>query len=230
MNSVEIQQEEQNEIQPEEQREEQNEIQQEENLEGKETTLQDKKKKIRGAIVECAIYVCIALICFIVVPKYVVQRTQVSGPSMEETLQDEDSLLVEKLSYRFGKPERFDIVVFYHFLNPDNRDKKDSSCYEFYVKRIIGLPGETVQIDGEDIYINGEKLQENYGKDPISYQGVAEEPFTLDEDEYFVLGDNRTVSKDSRYAEVGNIKREDLVGKVWLRLYPLKEFGFLDHQ
>ena len=98
--------------------------------------------------------------------------------------------------------------------------------YDFYVKRIIGLPGETVQIVDDTIYINGEPLEENYGKDPIRNPGVAAEPFTLDDDEYFVLGDNREVSQDSRYEEVGNIKRDKIVGKAWLRIYPISKFGF----
>ena len=156
---------------------------------------------------------------------------------MESTLQDKDNILVEKLSYRFGDPKRFDIVIFYHFFDDEFaedgekvvHDKTDEESYDFYVKRIIGLPGETVQIVGETIYINGEPLEENYGKDPITYEGVAEEPIKLGEDEYFVLGDNREVSQDSRYEEVGNIKKDLIVGKAWLRLYPLKKIGFLTH-
>lgn len=186
-------------------------------------------KKILGGIAEFLVYVLIAVVCLMVVPKYVVQRTEVSGDSMERTLQNEDNILVEKLSYRFGDPERFDIIVFYHFYDDDYQDKKDEECYDYYVKRIIGLPGETVQIVEDTIYINGEPLEENYGKDPIDYQGVAAEPFTLGEDEYFVLGDNREVSQDSRYEEVGNISRDQIVGKAWLRVYPFNKFGFPKH-
>lgn len=165
-------------------------------------------KKILSGISELLIYILIALVCIFVIPKYVVQRTEVDGPSMEETLHSQDSIMVEKVSYRFGNPKRFDIIVFYHFLDENNQDKKDEDAYDLYVKRIIGLPGETVQIVGETILINGEPLEENYGKDPITLQGVAEEPIVLGDDEYFVLGDNREVSQDSRYEEVGNIKRE----------------------
>lgn len=191
-------------------------------------------KRILSGGLELLLYVMIAVVCIFVVPRYVVQRTQVSGPSMESTLQDKDNILVEKLSYRFGDPQRFDIIVFYHFYDEDYRDKDDEDCYDFYVKRIIGLPGEKVQIvpNEEDdkctIYINDEPLEEYYGKDPITYQGVASEPIVLDEGEYFVLGDNRAVSQDSRYEEVGNIKREDIVGKAWLRIYPFSKFGFLN--
>ncbi|MCR4802840.1 MAG: signal peptidase I [Lachnospiraceae bacterium] len=184
-------------------------------------------KRVLSVFFELALYVAIALMFMIVVPKYVVQRTEVSGPSMENTLKNKDNILVEKLSYRFDKPDRFDIIVFYHFYDENVRDKKDEECYDYYVKRIIGLPGETVQIVDETIYINGNPLKENYGKDPINYQGVASEPFTLGDDEYFVLGDNREVSQDSRYEEVGNINKEDIVGRAWLRVYPFKKFGLL---
>lgn len=192
-------------------------------------------KRILSGIMELMLYVVIALVCIFVIPKYVVQRTEVSGPSMESALQNKDSILVEKLSYRFGEPKRFDVVIFYHFFEDEYEedgqkavhDKKDEDSYEFYVKRIIGLPGETVQIVDETIYINGEPLEENYGKDPISYQGVAADPIKLGDDEYFVLGDNREVSKDSRYAEVGNVKKDLIVGKAWLRVYPFNKIGFL---
>ena len=103
----------------------------------------------------------------------------------------------------------------------------------YYIKRIIGLPGETVQImeDGS-IYINGEKLEESYGREVIQPEtiGRAAEPIVLGEDEYFVMGDNRNNSSDSRTDIVGNIKREDIIGKAWLRIWPLSDFGVLKHQ
>lgn len=184
-------------------------------------------KKILSGITELLLYIVIAVVCIFVIPKYVIQRTEVSGPSMESTLHDGDSIMVEKVSYRFGKPSRFDIIVFYHFFDEDNQDKKDENAYDLYVKRIIGLPGETVQIVGETILINGKPLEENYGKDPITFEGVAEEPIVLGDDEYFVLGDNREVSQDSRYEEVGNIKKDQIVGKAWVRVYPFNKMGFL---
>jgi signal peptidase I len=96
----------------------------------------------------------------------------------------------------------------------------------YYIKRIIGLPGETVYIDYDgNIFINGVKLDEHYGLARISNPGIAAEPLTLGEDEYFVMGDNRNDSMDSRYEDVGNIKRDELVGKAWLRIYPFDSFG-----
>ena len=156
------------------------------------------------------------VLCITFVPRYVLQRTIVSGSSMESTLHNKENLLVEKVSYRFKDPDRFDVIVFY----PYGRESDD-----YYIKRVIGLPGETVQIKGDTIYINGEEIKENYGKDPMVYAGIAEEPLKLADDEFFVLGDNREVSEDSRYEEVGPVKRENIEGKAILRIYPFSEFG-----
>lgn len=174
------------------------------------------KKKIVGIIVEILFYIAIVLFCFNVVPRYMIQRTIVDGDSMMDTLTDRDNLLVEKVSYHLNDPHRFDVIVFY----PYGRDEE-----EYYIKRVIGLPGETVQIIGSQIYINGEVLEENYGKDPIDYAGIVEEPRTLGEDEFFVLGDNREVSQDSRYEEVGFVKRENIEGRAILRIFPFSKFG-----
>jgi signal peptidase I len=139
---------------------------------------------------------------------------------MENTLDDGDNLIVEKLTYRFKDPERFDIIVF-----PFRYEEKT-----YYIKRIIGLPGETVQIVDGDIYINGEILEESYGREVMKYSGQAADPITLGEDEYFVLGDNRNDSSDSRDPSVGLIKRDEIIGRAWLRIWPLSNFGVLKHQ
>lgn len=173
-------------------------------------------RKLRNSIIELCVYVAIIVVCVAFVPKYVLQRTIVDGKSMMDTLKNGENLLVEKVSYHFTDPGRFDVIVFY----PHGRDSSD-----YYIKRVIGLPGETVQIKGEDIYINDKKLEENFGKDPIMDPGIAEEPIKLGDDEFFVLGDNRTVSEDSRYEEVGPVKRENIEGRAILRIYPLSEFG-----
>ncbi len=178
-----------------------------------------RRKKIFGGVVELCIYVAIIILCVTFVPKYVMQRTIVDGTSMLDTLKNGENLLVEKFTYHFVDPERFDIIVFY----PHGRDSDD-----YYIKRVIGLPGETVQIKGEDIYIDDKKLDEDYGKDPISDPGIASRPLKLGEDEFFVLGDNREVSEDSRFEEVGPVKRVNIEGKAILRIYPLSEFGTVD--
>lgn len=173
-------------------------------------------QKIRNALLELIVYAAIVAICIVFVPEYVIQRTIVDGTSMESTLQHKDNLLVEKVSYRFSDPKRFDVIVFYPF-------GKDNDAY--YIKRVIGLPGETIQIIGDTIYINGEELKEDYGKDSMTKSGIAKEPLTLGEDEYFVLGDNRTVSEDSRYPEIGPVTRDKIAGKAILRIYPFSKFG-----
>ena len=168
-----------------------------------------------------SIYLLIVLVMTFLVVTYVGQRTKVSGASMEPTLSDGDNLLVDKISYRFSEPERFDIIVF-----PFRYAEQT-----YYIKRIIGLPGETVYIDDEgQIFINGELLKEAYGKEVIVDPGTAYEMLTLGEDEYFVLGDNRNNSSDSRDPVVGNIHRDELIGKAWMRIYPFSKMGMIKHQ
>lgn len=166
------------------------------------------------------IYIGIVLAVTFLIITFVGQRTHVSGESMENTLDDGDQLIVDKITYRFQDPERFDIIVFpFHY--------KENT---YYIKRIIGLPGETVQIADGAIYINGEVLQESYGREVMQDPGIAAEPITLGEDEYFVLGDNRNQSSDSRDPSVGLIHRDEIIGRAWLRIWPLDSFGILKHQ
>lgn len=153
--------------------------------------------------------------------RFVAQRTDVSGRSMEPTLSDGDALIVDKLTYRFRNPERFDIVVFPFAYENDT----------YFIKRIIGMPGELVQIteDGH-ILIDGEVLPEGYGKEVILDPGRAVSPVYLNEDEYFVMGDNRNNSMDSRDPSVGNVHRDELIGRAWIRIYPFSEFGVVKHR
>ena len=172
-------------------------------------------------ILSTSIYFLIVLILTFLVVTYVGQRTMVIGSSMEPMLSDGDNLIVDKLSYRFNEPQRFDIIVF-----PFRYAEKT-----YYIKRIIGLPGETVFIDETGtIFINGEELQESYGKEIIKDPGRAYEPITLGEDEYFVLGDNRNNSSDSRDPVVGNIHRDEFIGKAWMRIWPFSKMGMIKHQ
>ncbi len=184
-----------------------------------EITEPEGKSSSRGFLYDLIFYAVLIFVCIYIIPNFVIQRTIVDGSSMAETLHDGEHLYVEKLSYRFDALDRFDIIVFY----PYGRDNE-----EYYVKRIIGMPGETIQIIGSDIYINGEILEEHYGKDPITDPGRAENPIILDEDEYFVMGDNRSVSKDSRSSEVGNVKKENIGGRAIFRIKPLSRFGTIE--
>ena len=172
-------------------------------------------------ILSTSIYLLLVLCAAYLIVTYVGQRTQVSGSSMESTLSDEDHLIVDKISYRFRDPERYDIIVF-----PFQYDKDT-----YYIKRIIGMPGETIQIDDSgNIYIDGEILQEAYGREVIKSPGRASEPIVLGDDEYFVMGDNRNNSSDSRDPSVGNIHRNDIIGRAFMRIWPLSKFGILKHQ
>ncbi len=166
------------------------------------------------------IYIGVVLGVTFLIITFVGQRTHVSGESMENTLDNGDQLIVDKITYRFQDPERFDIIVFpFHY--------KENT---YYIKRIIGLPGETVQIADGTIYINGQVLEESYGREVMQDPGIAAEPITLGEDEYFVLGDNRNQSSDSRDPSVGLIHRDEIIGRAWLRIWPLNSFGILKHQ
>jgi signal peptidase I len=168
------------------------------------------------SIISNVLYIAAVLLFSFLIVRYVGQRTEVIGNSMVPTLEDGNQLVTDKITYRFREPERFDIIVFPH-----------EPMHEFYIKRIIGMPGETVEI-GEDgvIYINGEVLEENYGYGQTAPQERTGE-IVLGEDEYFVLGDNREVSLDSRYREVGNIPRSIIIGRAWVRIYPFDQFGLL---
>lgn len=187
--------------------------------------MEEKKKKIRSFAKELLVYVAIVVTCVFLIPNYVMAKNVIKGESMENTLHDKEQILTEMVSYRFSEPKRFDVIVFYHFFDKTNIDKSDKDAYEFYVKRIIGLPGEKVRIEGNTIYINGEPLEEHYGKDPISDSGRAEKEISLGQDEYFVLGDNREVSIDSRSSRVGNVRRDWILGKVCARVYPFDKIG-----
>lgn len=182
--------------------------------------MRQRKKKRKSIVKEMISWVVYLLFLFgavYLIVHYVGGRTEVSGESMNPTLKDKDNLIVDKISYRFSDPARFDIVVFPF--------KYQEGTY--YIKRIIGLPGETVQIQDGTIYINGKKLEESYGAEPIRNPGLASGAITLGQDEYFVLGDNRNNSADSREPSVGNVAREDIVGRAFFRIWPFSELGFL---
>ncbi|WP_099467660.1 signal peptidase I [Konateibacter massiliensis] len=181
---------------------------------------ESENKSVARELLELIMYMVIVLAMAGLIVTFVGQRTMVSGSSMENTLSDKDNLIVDKITYRFSDPKRFDIIVFPYQYEDDT----------FYIKRIIGMPGETVQIIDGDILINGEVLEESYGREVIQSAGRASEAITLGDDEYFVMGDNRNASADSREPDVGNIHRSDIIGRAWVRIWPLDKFGVLKHQ
>ena len=160
------------------------------------------------------IIVVIAFACYLIYAFG--SRVEVSGSSMSPVLDSGDEILMNRLAYDLGSPERFDIAVF----------SKENSSYN--MKRIIGLPGETVQIINNRVCINGVPLDAEDHLGFATIAGAAEYPIQLGEDEYFLLGDNRESSEDSRFAGIGNIKESQLIGKVWLKFQPLNELGLIE--
>ena len=141
--------------------------------------------------------------------------------SMEPTIQTGERFFVNQLAYKFGSPKRGDIIAF------TKAGKENASIH---IKRVIGLPGETIQIKEGKVYINGEVYKEDGDFSEISNPGLADEGISLKKDEYFVLGDNRNNSEDSRFAEVKNVKKKNIEGKLWFQAAPLNKIGFVKHE
>ncbi len=168
------------------------------------------KEKVIDFIKEISVYVIIILI-IILLKMYVISPIRVNGTSMNPTLENGDIMILNKIGYRITKIKRFDIVVIKY---------KD----ELLIKRVIGLPGEKIKYVNNTLYVNGKKLDEEFDK-TYTYNFSLKEigSTTVPDDSYFVLGDNREVSKDSR--SIGFIDREDIVGKSSLTLFPFNRFG-----
>ena len=145
-------------------------------------------------------------------------RTSVVGQSMSKTLNGGDQILVNRFVYKVTDPKTDDIVVFL----PNGNEKS-----HYYVKRVIGCPGDTVQIKNGTVYVNGKAFDEETDVASIEDAGLAAGKRSLGSEEYFVLGDNRNNSEDSRYANIGNIKKDYIIGKAWFRVAPFSEIGFL---
>lgn len=151
-------------------------------------------------------YVYIILIV-VIIRTFLVTPAIVDGESMDNTLADGQIVILNKITYRFNDINRFDIVV---LNNSEDNDK--------IIKRIIGLPNEKIKYSDNKLYINDELIENDY-----NFEGTTDFEYTTGDYEYFVLGDNRKVSKDSRI--LGNFKRKDIVGKVNIRIYPLDRIG-----
>lgn len=190
------------------------------NQEPQENTAKKKPKSAFQELMEWILYLLVIIVLTYLIITFVGQRTKVDGHSMEPTLSHGDNLIIDKLSYRFHDPERYDIIVF-PYQHAENT---------YYIKRIIGLPNETVQIKDGYVYINGVKSEEHYGKEVMRDAKMAADPIVLGEDEYFVLGDNRNNSSDSRDPSVGVLHRNQLLGKAWVRIYPFDTFGVIKHE
>ena len=162
-----------------------------------------------------AVLVCAAAVLLVVFFGY---RVSNAGDSMSPALKNGDVVLVNRLFYRIKGPARGDIIVF----RPGGNENTHYS-----IKRVVGLPGETVQIIDGSVYIDGEEAEGDIYAADIEYAGTAEEPVELGEDEYFVIGDNTGVSDDSRTEDVGNVRLEDICGEAWFVANFGEDFGFI---
>ena len=149
----------------------------------------------------------IIIVAVVLIRTFLVTPAVVEGASMDDTLKDGQIIIINKINYKINDPKRFQIVVVKNISEDDK-----------IIKRIIGLPGETIEYRDNELYVNDELVDDKYGNGPTNDFRV-----TIAKDEYFVMGDNRVVSKDSRL--LGNFKKEDLVGSVEVRLYPFDKFG-----
>lgn len=195
-------------------------------------------KKVLIEVLDYIKIILIALIITNLLNVFVFTLSQVRQSSMEPTLIENHQLIVEKLSYAFSSPKRGDIIVFIDELEVNNSiGAKFKRLYEDMfskltrqeghlrlVKRVIGTPGDTIDIKDGFVYVNGEKLDEPYLSVPTAAKSLTY-PLIVPEDNYFCMGDNRTVSYDSR--DFGSVPIEKIEGKVFLRFWPINKFGLI---
>lgn len=173
----------------------------------------EKKSKLRSFLLEILQTLLLALIFYFIIDSFF-PRVRVENISMKPTLQPGELLLVNKLAYKIGNPQHGDVIVFHYPGNPA----------EDYIKRLIGLPGDEVKVEGGMVYVNGQPLDEPYISAPPSYRGIWEVP----EDSFFVLGDNRNQSSDSH--SWGFVPLENVVGKALIVYWPIDQIKTLTHQ
>lgn len=179
------------------------------------------KRTNENFFIELIKIVIISFFFFVIITTQIARKTQVDGASMVPTLEDGDQVIINVLATKVGTVDRFDIVVF-------------QSVDSYLVKRIIGLPNETIELRSDKLFVNGVEVDQpfldteflkSYREDNRGRQFTTNFKVTLKEDEYFVLGDNRPHSKDSRSSEIGNITKDDMVGLGGFIIYPFNRIG-----
>jgi len=169
-------------------------------------------------LAEWVIVIGLALLLALMARTFLFRITRVTGYSMEPSLSHGDVLFLNRLAYRVGSPRVGDIVAFPYPGDPS----------DFFIKRIIAVPGDVVDLRDNQFFINGELLDDPFTAVPVRLMGNVSFPVTVEEGRFFVLGDNRNGSRDSRYASVGNVYGGDMLGRVAIRIWPFSGFGGVD--
>lgn len=173
----------------------------------------NKSREIAVSVLKWIGEIAVVILLAFFVVRFVGQTLTVRGESLEKTFYNGDVVFVNKIIYRLQDPKKYDMAVFC-------TDSSEETHY--FIKRIVAVPGDTVQIEDGVLKVNGEELSSFPAFSQIKNPGLAKEEITLGEDEYFVMGDNCNNSEDSRVASVGNIKKENMIGKVQMKLYRKK--------
>lgn len=182
--------------------------------EAREKLENDKVRYVLRLLFEIAVTLAFAALVAIVM----FQSVTMQESAMEPTISVGDKFFMNRAAYQLSDPKRGDIIVF-------KTNASDDAA--LHIRRIIGLPGETIQISGGQILIDGQTYREGKDFPAISNPGTAQNPITLESNEYFVLGDNRNNSEDSRYGDIGLVKKRYIVGELWFTVSPMKKFGFM---
>ena len=181
-----------------------------------------RRKRIETSAIQAGLFwtgeciLAFAIGCVLVF--YFMSRLTCVGQAMEPSINSGNSVLVNRFSYAMTTPKRGDVIVF-----KPNGNKNA----HYYMRRVIGVPGDKIQVKDGFVYVNGDLYETGIGNEQMDYAGLAEEELKVGSDEYFVLGDNRNVSEDSRSADIGNVKKSDIYGKAWFVAYPWDNFGFV---
>lgn len=175
-------------------------------------TFYQKKKKLNVVVVKeifsWLFWIFASMLLAVVIVFCIGMKTSVIGPSMEPSLYNGQSIFLNRLIYKVSSPREGDVIVFL----PNGNEKS-----HYYVKRVVGVPGDTLYIKNGLLYVNDEAVEE-YFNDRIAEPGLLESEVTLGEDEYFVIGDNCNNSEDSRSANIGTVKKSYIIGKAWMKL------------
>ena len=186
-------------------------------------TLQKKDKKVKEethyirGILNTLLIVFAAVVLGFGLTQFVMQSVYMTGPSMQETIFDGDELLLNKAAYKFGKIKRFDIVAI----------KRIGSTEYYDIKRVVGIPGDTISVVAGRLVINGKQVSSNYSFSTINSPGVLSDTIKLTDEEYFCIGDNTSNSEDSRFINYGNVQKSEIKGKVIFTILPKERRGSL---